>query len=982
MRFSAASFLTVLSCLFIHITFAIYADEAYKLDYHHPLVGIPQAHTTFFHRPSTSSKASLLYTLSKDGIIGAINPKDGAVLWRQPFGQQGRNCTGTSFLKTAEGLKTVYSALNGRVQAWDAVDGRLGWDWQSPGLVKALEVQVGAEGEIGVVVLSEGEGFHGIVRYFSAETGEIKWEFLDSSGDIPYSLVSAGGKIYYISLHSALLKGLKIQVTELDPANGKEKGQKHGFSSENEVNSEDSIIFAGAIADVATVIWSDKALKFVKIASLYKRQTSTLGALSNAGESPEGILVQAPSKPGSNPHLLLHLKGRESHWAKVYHIDPITETVAKAYDLPRITGPGSFSACVQGSNVYFVRHNLTSVSLVSSTSSDSLQAWSVSSKLQADVTDLREISHAAAEVVSKGDTKFSVRSALALITGDWELVRNGESLWIRPEGLTDVVAAAFVDHFTREILAQELAVEGQYNFVSAYLHRLRRHIRELQYLPGFLYAQYFSINAALLGEDAPDEIMKTRRDKFGFSQIVVVATKHGRIAAFDTAYYGRVLWNVQAVKLGPDEAWKVLSIEAENGTVLVRATKGEFLRIETSNGKIVHHQGRDLLEGLDTTVPVIDAHGKQALVPVHADGTVGEIPHIDLEDGTVILTKNSGTVRGWNLSRNKKPSLAWQFVPFSGETVIQVKYRPSHDPVASIGKALGDRSVLYKYLNPNLIFITATNTAASNATFYLIDSVSGATLYSITHSDVDTSQPISSSLFENSLAYSLFSTTIAQDPLQLNQQKLRSHQLVISELYESPFPNERGPLGSASNFSSRQPSFSAQPPSEYPYVISQIFLTPSPIYHMSTTSTLQGITPRSLLCVVPPLNNLISIPRYLLDPRRPIGRDPTSAETEEGLVRYNAVLDFDPKWTLNHKRDFLGLSNVITSPSLLESTSLVFAFGEHDIFGTRVSPIGGFDLLGKGFSKFQLVATVAALALGTAVLAPMVSFFFLSVFGF
>ena len=974
MRFGVPPFLTVFFCLFIHITFAIYADEAYQLDYHHALVGLPQAHTTFFHRPSISSKASLLYTLSKDGIIGAINPKDGTVLWRQSIGKQDRNYTGEDFLKTEEGSDTIYSAVDGRLQAWDAVDGRLSWEWQGSGSVKALNVQIGAGVENWVLMLSEEDGSHGTVRCFSADNGEIIWDFKDTSGDIPFSLVSARGSIFYISLHSAILKGFKIQVTEIDPANGKRKGQKHGFNSENEVTSADSIVFAGAVAKVPTVIWSDKSFKFVKVLSLSKKQTTTLGALSDTGESPEGIEVHAPSTSGSKPHLLLHLKGRQSHWAKVYHIDHITEAVAKAYDLPGVPGKGWFSETVQGSNVYFVRHSLSSVSLVSSTSSDFLQDWPVPPRPHGGVTDLREISHAAAEVVSRGGTKFSIRSVLALTTGDWELVRNGESVWVRPEGLSEIEAATFVDNPAGEDLAQELAVEGQYNPVSAYLHRLRRHIKELQYLPGFLHDQYVSLNAALHGEDVSGGIMRVRRDKFGFNKIVIVATKHGRVAAFDTAYHGRVLWSIQAVKLGPGEIWDVLSIETEEGSAIVRAAKGEFLCVETSSGKIIHYQKGSLLDGLYTSVPVTNAYGRQTPVPIHADGIPGEIPKADFGDGIVLVTKGSGTVRGWNLSTGRKPSLAWQFVPFSGEAVVQVKHRPGRDPVASIGKALGDRNVLYKYLNPNLLLVTATNAVTSTATFYLVDSVSGATLYSMTHSDVDLSQPISSSIFENFLAYSLFSTITSQDPLQLDQQKLKSHQLVVSELFESPFPNDRGPLGPSPNFSSRQPNFSTEPPAEYPHVISQTFLTPSPISHMSTTSTLQGITPRSLLCVVPPMNNIFSIPLYLLDSRRPVGRDPTSAEAEEGLVRYHAILDFDPKWSLNHKREFLGLSDVITSPSLLESTSLIFAFGGHDIFGTRVSPIGGFDLLGKGFSKFQLVATVTALALGTTILAPMVRF--------
>ena len=75
---------------------------------------------------------------------------------------------------------------------------------------------------------------------------------------------------------------------------------------------------------------------------------------------------------------------------------------------------------------------------------------------------------------------------------------------------------------------------------------------------------------------------------------------------------------------------------------------------------------------------------------------------------------------------------------------------------------------------------------------------------------------------------------------------------------------------------------------------------------------------------------------------------------------------------ITHKREVLGVKDIITSPALLESTSIVFAYGI-DIFGTHVAPSAAFDILGKGFNKLSLVGTVVALAVGVAVLAPMVS---------
>jgi hypothetical protein len=141
---------------------------------------------------------------------------------------------------------------------------------------------------------------------------------------------------------------------------------------------------------------------------------------------------------------------------------------------------------------------------------------------------------------------------------------------------------------------------------------------------------------------------------------------------------------------------------------------------------------------------------------------------------------------------------------------------------------------------------------------------------------------------------------------------------------------------------------------------------------MSVTQTRQGITVRQLLCTLTSSNSIVGIPRTILNPSRPVGRDPTPAEAEEGLFRYQPVIEFDPKMILTHRREVIGVRDVITTPALLESTSLVFAYGI-DVFGTRVAPSAAFDILGKSFNKMSLVATVTALGIGVAVLAPMVS---------
>jgi len=154
--------------------------------------------------------------------------------------------------------------------------------------------------------------------------------------------------------------------------------------------------------------------------------------------------------------------------------------------------------------------------------------------------------------------------------------------------------------------------------------------------------------------------------------------------------------------------------------------------------------------------------------------------------------------------------------------------------------------------------------------------------------------------------------------------------------------------------------------------LTKTYQIPEAISKLAVSQTRQGITSRQLLAILTDSNSIVGIPYPVLDPRRPVGRDPTKDEQAEGLIRYAPTIEFDPKWVLNHKRELLRISRVVSSPALVESTSLIFAYGL-DIFGTRITPSFSFDILGKDFNKFQMLATVAALAVATFVVGPLVT---------
>lgn len=756
------------------------------------------------------------------------------------------------------------------------------------------------------------------------------------SGDVPFQVSSSPTEVFYISLQSAMLKGYKIKVTSLDSLTGRQTRQ-HVLSSEAEVTGPESVLYVGANTASPLIVWADKSHKSLKINVIGTKQVNTVAIDNASGQEIQQITVHAPHKLNSLAHFLVHYRTEAGAWAEVYHVDLKSSSVSKAYQLPYLPGQSVVATSNIEANVYFTRITDAEAIVVSSASHGILGRWNLDGP-SAD----RDL-HAVAEVVSKG-ASVAVRAAVLRESGDWQLIRNGQTEWTRPESLIGAVAATWVDTEDQEDLAHELEIEGHESLLGAYIHRVKRHVRDLQSLPDWLKELPRRIISSILGDEV------TNLDSFGVAKPVLVATANGRLYALDTGKQGSVMWGVQVAETSQ---WDVKAIvTTKPGEATIYPSDGSSVTVNVSTGSIL---GRSPPRGLNLqSITTIDNH----IVGIQEDGTPAAALSGNI--GFLVTTSADGRVLGW--AEKDKNFPVWEFVPPSGQKVTQATARPAHDPVASIGRVLGNRSVLYKYLNSNLVLVTAVNAKEHSAGFYLLDGVSGKVLHATTQAGVDPTQPIASAMSENWFAYSFYGDVV-------NESSAKGYQLVISELYESDIPNDRGPLGAAGNYSSISSDQTDSLP--LPHVVSQSFIIAEPISHMAVTQTRQGITTRQLLCTLPESNAIVGIPRYVLDPRRPVDRDPTSAEAEEGLFRYAPFLDFDGKWYLSHSRDVAGIKTVLSRPTLLESTSLVFAFGG-DVFGTRVTPSQAFDVLGKSFSKLQLLLTVVALAAGVVFLAPMV----------
>ncbi|KIX95058.1 uncharacterized protein Z520_09368 [Fonsecaea multimorphosa CBS 102226] len=934
---------------------AIFADDAFHIDFHHALLGSPQPHTTFFHKPHSNTNASLLYTVSDKAVLGAVNPKDGSALWRQPLAGQPIDNASSSYLIAGERDGQLVSGYDRTVACWDALDGRLIWDFTLPqgtviGGLQAIPLQGsvtdGVTQDFVVLAIPTDSQTHISVSRIAGDGSGQRWQYVDSStahGSFA-SIATSSKHIYYVTTSHGLLTSNKAKVVTLDSAAGHEVSQT-SIAVDSEPLAAGTRHAAAACSNLPFLISAERPFNSLKFTLLNNPKVSSL-TLDEKGEEIEDVTVHALCNQAAATHFLLHIKGKKRQWAEVYHVNTKSGHASKAYSLPATEEQSVFSASSYEGATFFIRSTESEVFLYSSESHGQLGRWK-KTNFKTSPGSFR--SHATAEVASRGKASYAVRVAEFSTSGDWSLIRNGELQWSRPEMLAYAHLAAWDENGAPDALAEELDLESSVNPWMAYIHRIKRHIHDLASLPEYLRSLPDTIF-----KSTPDADAITRQNLVG-TKVVIVATTRKEVIALDATTPGVLRWQSDLSSHIPEDA-EMKAVTVSDGRVSVYLSNGSLIVLNASNG--------DLIENKPGTIPIshlihIPGSPAPAVIKVGSDGVPHPsedfVPGTALEGNVVVTISPEGKAIGWTVGRSVEKT--WILKPQEGMKIVRAVARAEHDPVASIGRVLGDRSVLYKYLSPNVALLLATSDTGA-LTVYLIDAVTGAVLHTAAHSGVLYSD-IPAVISENWYAY----TFTARDPLTSGL----SNQLVISELYESSVPNDRGLLSSRTNYS----VFSVDGAAAKPHVISQSFTVAEPISHLAVSQTAQGITTRLLLATLPDSNAIVGIPREILDPRRPVERDPNATEREEGLTRYVPNLDFDPKYYLTHSREVLGIKEVLSSPSLLESTSMVFAFG-HDVFGTTTTPSMAFDVLGKGFNKVQLVLTVVALFAGVGALRPLV----------
>ncbi|GBE86822.1 hypothetical protein SCP_1000640 [Sparassis crispa] len=991
----------------ISSVWALHASEVGVVDWYKSFAGVPRigaiSTAPVFHRigGSNGSTQSLVLTATEKNVLAAISPVDGSLAWRYLFDQD-EHVIG---LKAHQDVVAAVSGSGGAtLRLFDALTGDLRVEKRlhRPDAGRLFEPEtlgtaIAFEKD-DVFVLSNGH----ILRRVDSKTGELKWCWAspDEASLVVYSKIIATPSVTYVVGLAKSFASYTLHVTTLSSSTG-ELLESMSIPSSIKDGLVDFLVLSTAGQSELTphAIWfEDGSIRVLKLTPEIKETSSTSkGAVYkrvvDVGLSEHGQFVAL--KDDGTAHIFkLTEDGLKAVWE--FRDSASSNQYAESHYVGGLDKDGwPFIARVYWSHVF----KKATAHVFAAHLADG-KGFSTSFTFPFETSVHGVMTHVALDAANPEEFKVISRLVLTTSTGAVQLWQQDQLHWTREEALSDIRVAEFVELPERKIIAA-LGREEEETFMA----RLVRQTSEAQDFPQyainfvkrFVTGSYASVSSSVASPTNASEPLS--RDTFGLRKIIVVATPYGKVYGIDSAN-GEIVWSrVFGLGWAAEVGGHILPVKlfvtrtVSDGdspqVVLITQRRASNTLVDTVLFHIDALTGADvrgvspagaLLQGLDVIAgPLVEAYllrsGNSKIV-VLLDEFVQVHLYPDTSESTAVYKKalpslyfvlRTGPRGSQRLTGHQISSVeelmgrdvaypTWTVSLPPSEVIYSIIPKP-HEPVASLGKVLGNRTTLYKYLNPNLVAVVTGSSSppsASTCSVYLVDGAKGTIIYHATLPSMVDSCDIHVALTENWLVYDYYDGELGVD-------QAKSHRIVSVELYEGSGVDDKRRSSDASSFSDESADVT---------IFEQSYVLPRGITTISATSTSYGISMKDII-VANENHQIQSFPRRFLDPRRP-KQKPTNQEMEEWLTQYEPLIPDDPKRVLSHNYEVAQTKRIITSPALLESTSLVFAYGL-DLFFTRVAPSSTFDVLSENFNKAQLVFTVGGLALAIIVAKPMVS---------
>ncbi|ORX49949.1 DUF1620-domain-containing protein [Piromyces finnis] len=627
-------------------------------------------------------------------------------------------------------------------------------------------------------------------------------------------------------------------------------------------------------------------------------------------------------------------------------------------------------------------NNSSLVEIINANTKETIKVFEIKNKF----TNNGRIVKVSLDSYRKRDGTILYRIFTVTQDGSIHLYKEENIVWDREESLANIIDLKFISlpEITKNIPE---AIVNSSNIFTQITSRI-------QY-------QFTSIKDQIFGKNKKEysgieDILK--RDVYGFRQLLLFYTKKGKLICIETLtkktvwtrFIGKDIDGFEGIKLSnirssavqyppvvaaiatfndnDEEHTAIFSIDATTGEDfnytnknIPSSMKYPFKLLQTFRLSINEKQDKIRITA------IIKSENEVEFYP----STQEILDTIKEEEKPIFFNLNDkiegNTIRGYKLYINdeKKPQidLLYKKVFPEDEIIVSYGFKEPYDNVASLGKVLGNRNVLYKYLNPNVLAVATIKPDeiyTSILTVYLIDTVKGSIIHHSYYEGGGETTIMKPKIvqYENMIICTFWNhgaplTTEEQDKetKKLRKNIKKGSQIVVFELYENEIENQKDTNQEFTSYNYLQP-----------YIVSKAYILDNAITSIGVTTTRNGIANREVIVSLDN-NELYGIHSVFLNARRKIS-PLTNEDKQEGLIQYRPGIPITPKSIISYNLPVTGIEAIISNPANLESTSLVAAYGL-DIFLTRRSPSNNFDILSDSFNKPILVITMAAVIIGT-----------------
>lgn len=365
---------------------------------------------------------------------------------------------------------------------------------------------------------------------------------------------------------------------------------------------------------------------------------------------------------------------------------------------------------------------------------------------------------------------------------------QGSKLFQREEALAYITSVEMVDFpliRLQEEFEDEFGHSQNDNVLTSFIKRVKSQVYQLkefilidlaQKVNNYINNAKRPISASSSTSSASPSLNSDElsRDEFNLNKLIVAVTSVGKVFGIYTGANGKILWSFFLKNTKPYELNNFGKPKLSVPFFLQR-TSAHYpyepqcvlvSKIKTDQGlKSLIYYFNPLTGQPSKDTPkegiILDYQIKQAFITNTADNHFlkplalldhENKLHVFPEKASVQFTvkSNKPKILFSTDSPNEKDSLIvgysmntvnqelpemWR-INIEDETIAAIGSLQFHDKVHSHGKVLGDRSVLYKYLNPNLIGVMTTGQDGQKIPFvnvYLIDTVTGSIVSSFNH---------------------------------------------------------------------------------------------------------------------------------------------------------------------------------------------------------------------------------------------------------